>query len=76
MKEVLTGPGPEAPIIRRFDGVCEGIVGMGIVELRVADGGQDLLVYTFRGMAEAAEMMRFLSEFLPEARFLIQPVRH
>jgi hypothetical protein len=49
---------------------------MGIVELRVADGGQDLLVYTFRGMAEAAEMMRFLSEFLPEARFLIQPVRH
>lgn len=49
---------------------------MGMVELRVAEGGQDVLVYTFRGVADAAEMMRFLSEFLPEARFLIQPVRH
>ena len=49
---------------------------MGIVELRVAEGGRDVLVYTFREVAEAAEMMRFLSEFLPEARFLIQPVRH
>jgi hypothetical protein len=47
-----------------------------MVELRVADDGREVLVYNFRGTAEAAEMMRFLAEFLPEARFLIQPVRH
>lgn len=47
-----------------------------MVELRVAENGREMLVYTFRGTAEAAEMMRFLAEFLPEARFLIQPVRH
>jgi hypothetical protein len=49
---------------------------MGMVELRVAESGHDVLIYTFRGVADAAEMMRFLSEFLPEAQFLIQPVRH
>lgn len=47
-----------------------------MIELRVASEGQDVLVYTFRHAAEAAEMMKFLSDFLPEARFLIQPVRH
>lgn len=47
-----------------------------MVELRVADDGRDILIYTFRGAAEAAEMMRFLVEFLPGARFLIQPLRH
>jgi len=47
-----------------------------MVELRVAEDGRDLLIYTFRGAAEAAEMMRFLADFLPDARFIIQPVRH
>jgi hypothetical protein len=49
---------------------------MGLVELRVAEDGQDVLIYTLSGVPEAAEMMRFLAEFLPDARFLIQPVRH
>ena len=47
-----------------------------MVELRVAEDGRDFLIYTFRGTDEAAEMMRFLAEFLPDARFLIQPLRH
>jgi hypothetical protein len=49
---------------------------MGMIELRVAEGGEDVLVYTFRTVADAAEMIGFLSEFLPEARFMIQPLRH
>jgi hypothetical protein len=49
---------------------------MGMVELRVAEEGREVLIYTFGKVAEAAEMMNFLSEFLPDARFLIQPVRH
>lgn len=47
-----------------------------MVELRVADEGRDVLVYNFRQLSEAVEMMSFLSDFLPQARFLIQPVRH
>jgi hypothetical protein len=49
---------------------------MGLVELRISDEGEDVLVYTFTRITEAAEMMRFLAEFLPGATFLIQPLRH
>lgn len=49
---------------------------MGLIELRVTDGGEDVLIYTFRRMADAAEMMGFLAEFMPDAKFLIQPIRH
>ena len=47
-----------------------------MVELRVADDGMEVLVYSFGRISEAVEMMSFLSDFLPQARFLIQPVRH
>jgi hypothetical protein len=49
---------------------------MGMVELRVTEVGHEILIYRFGKIAEAAEMMNFLSEFLPDARFLIQPVLH
>ena len=49
---------------------------MGMIELRVSEDGQEILIYTFREIAAAVEMMGFLSEFLPEARFVIQPVPH
>lgn len=49
---------------------------MGMIELRVAEDGKDILIYKFRGIAGAVEMMDFLSGFLPEARFVIQPVPH
>ncbi len=47
-----------------------------MVELRVAEDGRDILVYCFGKISDAVEMMTFLSAFLPDARFLIQPVRH
>ncbi len=46
------------------------------VELRIEDQGEDLLVYTFRAIDEAAEMFEFLREFFPSARFVIQPLTH
>jgi hypothetical protein len=46
------------------------------VELRVREGGEDVLVYTFETAALAAEMIRFLSGFFPRAEFLVQPLRH
>ncbi|MEM7520406.1 MAG: hypothetical protein AAF307_05150 [Pseudomonadota bacterium] len=47
-----------------------------MVEMRVREAGEDILVYTFKKPREAAEMIGFLSEFLPAAEFLIQPLRH
>lgn len=49
---------------------------MGRVELRVSEGGRDILVYTLKSVGEAAEMIRFLADFLPRAEFVIQPLRH
>lgn len=49
---------------------------MGLVELRVREEGEDILVYTFRSLVEAAEMISFLSDFLPRAQFVVQPCRH
>lgn len=49
---------------------------MGPVELRVSHDGAEILVYTMKGTGEAAEMIGFLSGFLPGAEFLVQPVRH
>ncbi|MBF9029966.1 hypothetical protein HKCCE3408_06140 [Rhodobacterales bacterium HKCCE3408] len=46
------------------------------VELRVSEGAEDILVYTFRSAREAGDMIGFLTEFLPEAKFLVQPLRH
>lgn len=47
-----------------------------MVELRVADEGREVLVYSFGKISEAVDMMSFLADFLPQACFLIQPVRH
>ena len=46
------------------------------VELRVNDGNKDILVYAFKSAKEAGEMISFLEEFLPGAKFLVQPLRH
>lgn len=46
------------------------------VELRVSDGSEEVLVYAFKTAAEAGEMIHFLSEFFPNGRFLVQPMRH
>lgn len=46
------------------------------VELRVQEDGEDVLVYAFPGIGEAAEMFEFLRDFFPGARFVIQPLTH
>ena len=51
-------------------------MGLGRIELRVRDGGEEILVYSFPSIDEAAEMFEFLRGFLPEASFLIQPQPH
>lgn len=48
----------------------------GLLELRVQQDGVDSLVYAFRTIAEAAEMMAFLRDFFPAATFVLQPARH
>jgi len=53
---------------------------MGIVpellELRVQEDGSDTLIYTFRSVTDAAEMVAFLKDFFPKADFVLGPVRH
>ena len=49
---------------------------MGMVELRVRKDGEDVLVYTFKNVGEASEMIHFLSDFWPRADFVVQPLRH
>lgn len=47
-----------------------------LIELRVQNPGEDVLVYVFREIREASEMIEFLSYFWPSAEFLVQPARH
>ncbi|WP_156943801.1 hypothetical protein [Roseivivax isoporae] len=49
---------------------------MGLIELRVREDARDILVYTFRTIAEASEMIHFLAEFFPGAQYVVQPGRH
>lgn len=49
---------------------------VGFVELRVRENGKDVLVYTFKSTAAAAEMVHFLSDMMPGASYLVQPLRH
>jgi hypothetical protein len=42
----------------------------------VQDAGDDILVYSFAKLDEAAEMFDFLRAFFPRARFVIQPQMH
>lgn len=46
------------------------------VELRVAQRGEEILVYTFRSVREAAEMIDFFDGLLAEPSFVVQPLRH
>ena len=46
------------------------------VELRVMQDEETILRYLFRTVAEAAEMVLFLADFLPGSRFLVQPAPH
>jgi hypothetical protein len=46
------------------------------VELRVREEGQDILIYNFKTATDAAEMVHFLSDMMPGASFLVQPIRH
>ena len=48
----------------------------GGVCLRVRDHGEDILVYHFSTMREAAKTFLFVSEFLPHAQFILEPARH
>jgi hypothetical protein len=50
--------------------------GPGLMELRVQEHGVDQLVYTFRSVEDASEMVAFLKDFFPEAAFVLAPVRH
>lgn len=47
-----------------------------MVELRVNEGGEALLIYTFKAIGPAAEMIVFLKDFFPRAEFVLQPLRH
>ena len=49
---------------------------MGLCELRVREGRADSLVYVFRSMRDAIAMVQFLKDFMPDAEFVIQQVRH
>lgn len=49
---------------------------LGMVEMRVEDGGEEILRYSFKTIGEAAEMLSFLKDFFPAGTFLIHPVRH
>ncbi|MFT7311220.1 MAG: hypothetical protein ACI853_001717 [Paracoccaceae bacterium] len=46
------------------------------VEMKVHDGGENILAYTFGSLAEAASMRAYLKDFFPQATFVIQPLRH
>jgi hypothetical protein len=47
-----------------------------MVRMTVEESGEAILVYTMRSVSDAAEMMLFLRDFLPGARFVLEPVRH
>lgn len=49
---------------------------MGRVEMRVEDGGQEILHYNFETIAEASVMFDFLKDFFPQGSFVICPLRH
>lgn len=51
-------------------------IGQRAVELRVQENGEDVLVYAFKAIDEAAEMFDFLRDFFPGAKFVIQPLMH
>jgi hypothetical protein len=49
---------------------------LGGVSLVVSQDGKVELDYPVMSMAEAVKLIHFLREFMPQAQFLLQPVRH
>lgn len=49
---------------------------LGDVSLVVSQDGKVELDYPPMPLAEAAELIRFLREFMPRAQFLLRPVLH
>ena len=47
-----------------------------MIEMNVFDEGENILHYQFGTILEASEMLVFLKDFLPEASFVIRPLRH
>ena len=56
--------------------MSNGLYRSGSVELRVHQDGEDILIYSFKAIDEAAEMFDFLRDFFPDAKFVIQPLMH
>ncbi|MXQ07951.1 hypothetical protein GQ651_08840 [Alphaproteobacteria bacterium GH1-50] len=56
--------------------MSSSLYGSGAVELRVHQDGEDILIYSFKAIDEAAEMFDFLRDFFPTAKFVIQPLMH
>ena len=48
----------------------------GMVQLSVEQDGHVELVYALRDLEAAGEMFRFLRDFFPAARFVIEPLPH
>lgn len=46
------------------------------IEMQVIDDGVLALHYSFNTIAEAAEIIDFIKEFFPKAKFVIQPLKH
>jgi len=49
---------------------------LGPVRMKVIQGGELMLDYHCVSLAQAAEIMEFLRDFLPEAEFDVGPVLH
>ena len=47
-----------------------------MVELRVRNEGEDVLVYALKSASEASEIIQFISDFFPDASYLLQPLAH
>jgi hypothetical protein len=44
--------------------------------MTVRQDGEDILVYRFGTMREAAEIFDFIADLMPGAQFIIEPLRH
>lgn len=49
---------------------------LGGVCVRFREAGEDLLIYHFGSVREAAETIAFVSEFLPDAQVVVEPLVH
>jgi hypothetical protein len=51
-------------------------MGLGGICMTVRENGEAILVYRFNSMREAAEIFDFISDLMPDAQFVIEPIRH